>query len=214
MGMAITPASPRQTRLRDERRSLPDGPGVYLFRDERGRVIYVGKAKSIRKRVAGHFANPVTRGAVEMVSLIHEIDFLLVSSEAEALLTENRFIKAIITGTWRPTLPGKWRRPRYPGEPPFPRVFGGLPAGCAAGLRGKGRRRNRGMKVLSGRAGGALGDRPAWSKRGLQVICELGVETPNRREGQLGRPAGEQLLVGGFTGGDLSVARRRRKIGR
>ncbi|MGH2840174.1 MAG: excinuclease ABC subunit UvrC [Solirubrobacteraceae bacterium] len=95
--MATTPASPRQTRLRDERRSLPDGPGVYLFCDAAGKVIYVGKAKSIRKRVAGHFSGVggvgVTRGAVEMVSLIHEIDFLLVSSEAEALLTENRFIK-------------------------------------------------------------------------------------------------------------------------
>jgi excinuclease ABC subunit C len=95
--MATTPASRRQTRLRDERRSLPDGPGVYLFRDTHTRVIYVGKAKSIRKRVAGHFsrvrAAGATRGAVEMVGLICEIDFLLVSSEAEALLTENRFIK-------------------------------------------------------------------------------------------------------------------------
>jgi len=95
--MATTPTSPRQTRLRDERRSLPDGPGVYLFRDASGKVIYVGKAKSIRKRVANHFTrvggDGVPRGAVEMADLIHEIDFLLVASEAEALLTENRFIK-------------------------------------------------------------------------------------------------------------------------
>ncbi|MDQ3675495.1 MAG: excinuclease ABC subunit UvrC [Actinomycetota bacterium] len=95
--MATTPTSPRQTRLRDERRSLPDGPGVYLFRDAAAKVIYVGKAKSIRKRVAGHFSRAggvgVPRGAVEMVRLIHEIDSLLVSSEAEALLTEIRFIK-------------------------------------------------------------------------------------------------------------------------
>jgi len=91
--MVTTPASRRQTRLRDERRSLPDGPGVYLFRDASGKVIYVGKAKSIRKRVAGHFSKAATRGAIEMVRLICEIDFLLVSSEAEALLTENRFIK-------------------------------------------------------------------------------------------------------------------------
>ncbi len=79
--------------MREQRRSLPDGPGVYLFRDERGKVIYVGKAKSIRKRVASHFSNSVTRGAVEMVDLIHHIDFLLVASEAEALLTEQSFIK-------------------------------------------------------------------------------------------------------------------------
>ena len=40
----------------DRRRELPDEPGVYLFRDGRGKVIYVGKAKSIRKRVASHFS--------------------------------------------------------------------------------------------------------------------------------------------------------------
>jgi excinuclease ABC subunit C len=79
--------------LKDERRNLPDGPGVYLFRDGDGRVIYVGKAKSIRKRVAGHFSNRVTRGEVEMVEMAESIDFLLVTSEAEALLAEQNFIK-------------------------------------------------------------------------------------------------------------------------
>jgi excinuclease ABC subunit C len=44
-----------QSRLSELRRALPDKPGVYLFRDANGRVIYVGKAKSIRKRVASHF---------------------------------------------------------------------------------------------------------------------------------------------------------------
>jgi excinuclease ABC subunit C len=83
----------RSPRLTAHRRTLPDGPGVYLFRDERGKVIYVGKAKSIRKRVANHFSNPVTRGAVEMADLIDHIEFLLVSSESEALLTEQGFIK-------------------------------------------------------------------------------------------------------------------------
>ncbi|HWC28209.1 MAG TPA: excinuclease ABC subunit UvrC [Solirubrobacteraceae bacterium] len=91
--MAATTASTASTRLRDQRRSLPDGPGVYLFRDVDGRVLYVGKAKSIRKRVAGHFSNRVTRGQVELVDLVHSIDFLLVASEAEALLAENQFIK-------------------------------------------------------------------------------------------------------------------------
>ena len=66
--MAATPTSEgRRSRLAHQRKRLPDGPGVYLFRDERGKVIYVGKAKSIKKRVASHFSNPVTRGAFEMV---------------------------------------------------------------------------------------------------------------------------------------------------
>src|SRR3712207_4960026 len=81
------------SRLSDQRKDLPDGPGVYLFRDSRGKVIYVGKAKSIRKRVASHFSNSVVRGDVEMRDLIDDIQFVLVASEAEALLAEQNFIK-------------------------------------------------------------------------------------------------------------------------
>ena len=43
-------------RLSEQRRSLPDQPGVYLLKDADGEVVYVGKARSIRKRVASHFA--------------------------------------------------------------------------------------------------------------------------------------------------------------
>jgi excinuclease ABC subunit C len=83
--VSITPA--------DKRRELPDDPGVYLFRDARGRVIYVGKAKSIRKRVASHFSNPSTRGGAGLVDLIDHIEALVVHTEAEALLAEQNFIK-------------------------------------------------------------------------------------------------------------------------
>jgi excinuclease ABC subunit C len=79
--------------LAEQRKALPDGPGVYLFRDDKGKVIYVGKAKSIKKRVASHFSNPVTRGAYEMVDAIESVEFVLVASEAEALLAEQNFIK-------------------------------------------------------------------------------------------------------------------------
>jgi len=80
-------------RLTTQRRALPDAPGVYLFHNSGGRVIYVGKAKSIRKRVASHFSNPVTRGATEMADLIDSIDFVTTNTEAEALLAEQNFIK-------------------------------------------------------------------------------------------------------------------------
>jgi len=83
----------RAERLAAQRKTLPDGPGVYLFRDEKGKVVYVGKAKSVKKRVGSHFVNPVTRGTVEMTSVVDRIDFLLVASESEALLTEQGFIK-------------------------------------------------------------------------------------------------------------------------
>ncbi|HEV2813026.1 MAG TPA: excinuclease ABC subunit UvrC, partial [Solirubrobacteraceae bacterium] len=81
------------TALSDQRKNLPDSPGVYLFKDGRGKVIYVGKAKSIRKRVGGHFSNRVTRGDTQMVSLAESIDFVSVDTEAEALLAEQEFIK-------------------------------------------------------------------------------------------------------------------------
>jgi excinuclease ABC subunit C len=91
--MATTTSEGRRTRLAEQRKALPDGPGVYLFRDAQGKVIYVGKAKSLRKRVASHFSNPVTRGAYEMVDAIESVEFVLVASEAEALLAEQNFIK-------------------------------------------------------------------------------------------------------------------------
>jgi excinuclease ABC subunit C len=83
--VSITPA--------DKRRELPDEPGVYLFRNARGRVIYVGKAKSIRKRVASHFTNPSTRAGRDLVPMIDHIEALVVHTEAEALLAEQNFIK-------------------------------------------------------------------------------------------------------------------------
>ena len=83
--MAVFPA--------DRRRDLPDQPGVYLFRDERGKVIYVGKAKSIKKRVASHFSNPSTRAGRDLVPMIEQIEALVVHTESEALLVEQNFIK-------------------------------------------------------------------------------------------------------------------------
>jgi excinuclease ABC subunit C len=77
----------------DRRRELPDEPGVYLFRDERGKVLYVGKAKSLRKRVASHFSNPSTRAGREIVGMIDQIEALVVHTESEALLVEQNFIK-------------------------------------------------------------------------------------------------------------------------
>jgi excinuclease ABC subunit C len=80
--------TPRKERLAEQRRALPDQPGVYLFRDARGRVIYVGKAKSIKKRVASHFSS-----RSQLSTLIDNIESLVVHTEAEALLAEQNFIK-------------------------------------------------------------------------------------------------------------------------
>lgn len=82
-------AEGREARIVTERRSLPDGPGVYMFRDRDDDVIYVGKAISIRKRVASHFSG----GNAEMTRLIEQIEFLVTESESEALIAEQSFIK-------------------------------------------------------------------------------------------------------------------------
>ena len=80
-------------RVKEERRKLPDAPGVYLFHDKRGKVLYVGKASSIKKRVASHFSSPSTRGGTGLLDEIDRIDFIVTQTEAEALLAEQNFIR-------------------------------------------------------------------------------------------------------------------------
>jgi excinuclease ABC subunit C len=85
-----------QASLVEQRRALPDQPGVYLFRDVTGRVIYVGKANSVRKRVASHFSKaqvPSSPGHAEMMASVEHVECVVVASEAEALLAEQSFIK-------------------------------------------------------------------------------------------------------------------------
>ncbi len=71
---------------------MPDQPGVYVFKDADGGVLYVGKALSIRKRVASHFSGP-HRGGLTFIDQVGTIDFLVTETEAEALLAEQQFIK-------------------------------------------------------------------------------------------------------------------------
>ena len=92
LGMATTTPTEREERIKQQRRQLPDSPGVYLFRDNRKRVIYVGKAKSIRKRVAGHFGK-ASSSRSDMVASVAAIEFVATQTEAEALLAEQNFIK-------------------------------------------------------------------------------------------------------------------------
>jgi excinuclease ABC subunit C len=80
----------RAERIAQQRRELPDSPGVYLFHGADGETLYVGKARSIRKRVGSHFS---ARGEHRMTSRVDRIEFLVTSTEAEALLAEQSFIK-------------------------------------------------------------------------------------------------------------------------
>ncbi len=86
-------------KLAEQRRDLPDSPGVYVFRDKHGDALYVGKANSIRKRVASHFAGKGGGlgagfgGTAGLIDRIASIETLITENEAEALLAEQSFIK-------------------------------------------------------------------------------------------------------------------------
>jgi excinuclease ABC subunit C len=88
--------------IRQKLSRLPTTPGVYLFKDSAGRVLYVGKAKSLRSRVASYFQPAAellaTRGCeIERMirDLVADLDVLECESEVDALLHENRLIKDI-----------------------------------------------------------------------------------------------------------------------
>lgn len=75
--------------------SLPDSPGIYRYYNKAGELIYVGKAKSLKKRVSSYFSkqSQYNRKTEKLVSEIQKIEFTLANSEFDALLLENNFIK-------------------------------------------------------------------------------------------------------------------------
>ncbi len=90
--MTETPLS-----AREKVRTFPTSPGVYLMKDQEGRVIYVGKAVNLRNRAGSYFtkAAEIDRRTAELVTQIADIDFIEVDSEVDALLMEARLIKDI-----------------------------------------------------------------------------------------------------------------------
>ena len=67
---------------------IPDGPGVYLFRDEHGAVLYVGKAKSLRKRLANYFAPDIEGKTAAMVDAADTVEWIVTPSEVDAIMVE------------------------------------------------------------------------------------------------------------------------------
>ena len=74
-------------------RELPEQPGIYIFKDVDGVALYVGKAKSLRKRVVNYLNPDPERRLGTMIEEARTVDFLVTDSEAEALLLENNWIK-------------------------------------------------------------------------------------------------------------------------
>ncbi len=76
---------------------LPDAPGVYLYRDRAGRIVYVGKAKSLKSRVRSYFQESSAGQAPKtdaLLSDIHDLEYIVTATEVEALILENSLIKA------------------------------------------------------------------------------------------------------------------------
>ena len=78
-----------------EYKNIPDNPGVYLMKNEKGKIIYVGKAKNLRNRVSSYFKNINSHNAktLELVKNINDIEFFICKTEVEALILENNLIK-------------------------------------------------------------------------------------------------------------------------
>ncbi|MBQ6915331.1 MAG: GIY-YIG nuclease family protein, partial [Kiritimatiellae bacterium] len=81
--------------IRQRLKELPERPGCYLMRDRRGVIIYVGKAKNLRRRVSSYF-RPGARHPPKvrsMVDTVYDFETMTVKNEAESLLTEAALIK-------------------------------------------------------------------------------------------------------------------------
>ena len=75
-------------------KTLPNQPGIYKYFDDKSELLYVGKAKSIRKRVSSYFTKTFTGYKTqELVRRINKIEFTIVDNEQDAFLLENSLIK-------------------------------------------------------------------------------------------------------------------------
>ncbi|MDK1103782.1 MAG: excinuclease ABC subunit UvrC [Actinomycetota bacterium] len=75
--------------------SIPNGPGVYVFKDAHGRPLYVGKAKSLRKRTANYFAKDLAPRTRTMVGAAADLDWIVTDSELSALMLEYSLIQEL-----------------------------------------------------------------------------------------------------------------------
>jgi excinuclease ABC subunit C len=73
--------------------NLPDAPGVYLFKNARGKILYVGKARSLKKRVASYFTRDTDSKTGALLKSFAEVETIVTNTNLEALLLENTLIK-------------------------------------------------------------------------------------------------------------------------
>ena len=81
--------------------SIPDAPGAYLFRDVDGRVVYVGKARSLRKRLSNYWGRDLHPRTEAMIWAASTVEWILASTEVDALL------KLVLEPHWMPGTPAR-----------------------------------------------------------------------------------------------------------
>ncbi len=123
--MATATQTTREERIEEQLKGLPAKPGVYLFRDGKGAVLYVGKAKSLRSRVRSYFRGGDARlGLDRLIERVDQIEVIVTSTEVEAFHLEQNLIKR-----YRPTFNVRLRDDKsYPYiavtvEDEYPRVM-------------------------------------------------------------------------------------------
>jgi excinuclease ABC subunit C len=80
--------------LESKLQNLPDGPGIYQFKNDKGKVIYVGKAVSLKSRVRSYFHNGVTSPkTIALINKVVDLELIVTDNEIEALVLENNLIK-------------------------------------------------------------------------------------------------------------------------
>jgi excinuclease ABC subunit C len=82
-----------KSQLKDKISALPDSPGVYKFKDAAGTIIYIGKAKSLKKRVQSYFSRYLDAKTQALVARIADVEHLFVSTESQAQILEAALIK-------------------------------------------------------------------------------------------------------------------------
>ena len=92
--MATATTSQHEERIEEQLKGIPAKPGVYLFRDAKGTVLYVGKAKSLRSRVRSYFRGGDSRlGLDRLVERVEDIEVIVTSTEVESRMTSRARIR-------------------------------------------------------------------------------------------------------------------------
>ncbi len=81
--------------LKEKIKKLPQKPGVYFFKDKNNKIIYIGKAKNLKRRIASHFSKSNSNNFLDFLNKIYDFEIIETENEKDALILENEFIKKL-----------------------------------------------------------------------------------------------------------------------